>query len=172
MHGTGFGSDWNDTTIAALRSLWAEGLPTAEIGRRLGFSKNAVVGKSHRLNLPARPSPISRDGSRQAPRPPRPRCPSLSELQQASRPEPQPSMLPPRAEPTRSRPATWLRSRPPMTAATRPARPGQHSCCWPIGEPEQPSFRFCNDASVAGKPYCEAHCAVAYRRSRHRDDAA
>ncbi|MBN8899967.1 MAG: GcrA cell cycle regulator, partial [Rhodospirillales bacterium] len=50
--------DWSDETIARLRDLWAEGHSTAEIGRRLGVSKNAVVGKAHRLDLPARPSPV------------------------------------------------------------------------------------------------------------------
>jgi GcrA cell cycle regulator len=54
--------DWTDETIARLRALWADGHSTAEIGRRMGVSKNAVVGKAHRLNLPPRPSPIRRDG--------------------------------------------------------------------------------------------------------------
>ena len=49
--------EWNEDAIAKLRALWAEGLSTAEIGRRMGVSKNAVVGKAHRLNLPSRPSP-------------------------------------------------------------------------------------------------------------------
>src|SRR5271166_4367194 len=63
----GFG--WTDQVVTRLRSLWAEGHSTAEIGRRLGVSKNAVVGKAHRLDLPARPSPIRRDGP--GPSPPR-----------------------------------------------------------------------------------------------------
>ena len=54
--------EWSEETIVRLRSLWSEGHSTAEIGRRLGVSKNAVVGKAHRLDLPARPSPIRRDG--------------------------------------------------------------------------------------------------------------
>src|SRR5215469_18190843 len=54
--------EWAEETILRLRSLWDEGHSTAEIGRRLGVSKNAVVGKAHRLDLPARPSPIRRDG--------------------------------------------------------------------------------------------------------------
>jgi GcrA cell cycle regulator len=53
--------DWNDATKKTLRALWAEGLTTAEIGRRMGIGKNAVVGKAHRLNLPSRKSPIVRD---------------------------------------------------------------------------------------------------------------
>ena len=44
--------------IGVLRALWDEGHSTAEIGWRMGLSKNAVVGKAHRLNLRARPSPI------------------------------------------------------------------------------------------------------------------
>ena len=52
---------WDDETIRLLRDLWTQGHSTAEIGRRLGVSKNAIVGKAHRLDLDARPSPIRRD---------------------------------------------------------------------------------------------------------------
>ena len=55
-------SPWNDTTDAILTQLWAEGHTTAEIGRRMGISKNAVVGKAHRLDLPSRKSPIENTG--------------------------------------------------------------------------------------------------------------
>lgn len=51
---------WNDDTIERLKKLWAEGLTTGEIGKELGVSKNAVVGKAHRLGLKGRPSPIKR----------------------------------------------------------------------------------------------------------------
>jgi len=51
---------WNDEKIGKLRKLWSEGLTTGEIGKRLGVSKNAVVGKAHRLGLKGRPSPIKR----------------------------------------------------------------------------------------------------------------
>jgi len=47
--------EWNDEVIIQLRALWDEGHSTAEIGRRLGVTKNAIVGKAHRLDLPARP---------------------------------------------------------------------------------------------------------------------
>ena len=49
---------WDDKTTARLRALWTEGHSTAEIGRRLHRSKNAVVGKADRLGLTGRPSPI------------------------------------------------------------------------------------------------------------------
>ena len=60
--------EWAEETILRLRQLWDEGHSTVEIGRRMGISKNAVVGKVHRLDLPGRPSPIRRDGSGGAPR--------------------------------------------------------------------------------------------------------
>ena len=65
--------DWTDEVIVKLRQLWAEGLSTAEIGRRLNISKNAVVGKAHRLNLSPRPSPIRRLGADTPARTPAPR---------------------------------------------------------------------------------------------------
>lgn len=52
--------EWTEETIARLRELWQQGLSTAEIGRQLSVTKNAVVGKAHRLGLQARPSPIRR----------------------------------------------------------------------------------------------------------------
>ena len=44
--------DWTDDMNERLRDLWEEGHITAEIGRRLGVSKNAVVGRARRLELP------------------------------------------------------------------------------------------------------------------------
>ena len=67
MRNTNSEFEWTDDTIRELRQLWSEGHSTAEIGRRMGVTKNAVVGKAHRLDLPARPSPIRTGGS---PRPP------------------------------------------------------------------------------------------------------
>ncbi|GBQ86243.1 hypothetical protein AA13595_1849 [Gluconacetobacter johannae DSM 13595] len=52
--------EWTEETITRLRELWQQGLSTAEIGRQLEVTKNAVVGKAHRLGLQARPSPIRR----------------------------------------------------------------------------------------------------------------
>lgn len=51
---------WTDERVEELKRLWGEGLTTGEIGKALGVSKNAVVGKAHRLGLKGRPSPIKR----------------------------------------------------------------------------------------------------------------
>jgi hypothetical protein len=84
---------WDAAQKQRLTELWAQddgALSTGEIGRRMGFSKNAIVGKAHRLGLPSRPSPIIRAG---APRPPRPRRappadPTLPPLPSAAAPAP------------------------------------------------------------------------------------
>lgn len=65
---------WTAERVATVTRLWNEGLTTAEIGRLVGMSKNAVVGKAHRLQLPARPSPIGQGKSiRSVPAPSRPK---------------------------------------------------------------------------------------------------
>ena len=59
-------STWTPERIEEVTRLWGEGLTTAEIGKIVGVSKNAVVGKAHRLGLPSRPSPIRRSRSNSA----------------------------------------------------------------------------------------------------------
>lgn len=154
--------EWNEETIGRIRALWAEGLSTAEIGRRMGITKNAVVGKAHRLNLPARPSPIRRVPGEKMPRRAvvkRVVGPTLPVLDSVAR---QPVPTPPRQP-------VVLRPVPPQPRPT-----GRVSaCCWPLGEPGTPEFRFCGDPTVPAKPYCDEHAALAYVKVRDkREDAA
>lgn len=51
---------WTDQMVEDLRTMWKQGLTTAEIGKKLGVSKNSIVGKVHRLGLSGRPSPIKK----------------------------------------------------------------------------------------------------------------
>ncbi len=179
--------DWTEEAIATLRVLWAEGLSTAEIGRRMGISKNAVVGKAHRLNLPARPSPIRRAPGQA----PAPRAPRMTPRPAMPRPMP---MLPghrplgqgvaaqggyghaPLVQPNApaQQPAAALQAVRRPQAAPQSQRFGTSTCCWPIGEPGKPGFRFCTTAAIAGKPYCEEHAALAYVKATpdRREDAA
>jgi GcrA cell cycle regulator len=161
--------DWTAEAIERLRALWAEGHSTAEIGRRMGISKNAVVGKAHRLNLSARPSPIRREA---------PGAP----LRQAAAKPLRPAGLAPRTTLPQSAPEPMVAS----VAAAPSVQPRQQvivrsfprvastkACCWPIGEPGQPGFRFCVSAAITGKPYCPEHASVAYVKARdRREDAA
>ena len=49
---------WTPAAITQLTELWNSGLPTGEIGRRMGCTKNCVIGKAHRLQLPPLESPL------------------------------------------------------------------------------------------------------------------
>ena len=154
---------WTQERIEELTRLWEAGQSASQIGRVLGMSKNAVIGKAHRLKLPARPSPIRTGGA--APRP-------------ATRAMPRPVL---RQRPAGSGPA---RPRLETVAAVAPAPPrvapravrrrsDGRGCLWPIGHPGDADFHFCGDEAVPGKPYCNVHCAKAYIvKSRHGSEAA
>ena len=126
---------WTPDTIDLLRQWWTDGISTMQIGKRLGISKNAVTGKVHRLNLPCRPSPI-RHGVERKRR--RVRRASAITLATVSPPQPITKAPQPKIDKYRGR------------------------CCFPIGEPGKPSFRFCDDPALDGRPYCLEHCKVAY----------
>lgn len=159
--------EWNEEQIARLRLLWDEGMSTSEIGRRLGISKNAVVGKAHRLSLPSRPSPIRRDGPSR-PRPSGPRRVTGPTLPPLSAPSATELVRTIDAGP--ALPAVPLPSLVRTAAAPRQGR--SHACCWPLGEPGTRSFRFCDADTMPGKPYCMEHAQVAYVRVRDRREEA
>ena len=158
--------DWTDDVIGRLKALWAEGVSTAEIGRRIGVSKNAVVGKAHRLLLEPRPSPIRRGAPAAAPKRPavrRTTGPTLPTMAPAATERER--VMPPPPPPV-STPAPVLR------AVHRAPGGRLVACCWPIGEPGTRSFRFCDAESLPGKPYCGAHAALAYVKVRDRREEA
>lgn len=158
--------EWTEDSIMRLRDLWEEGHSTAEIGRRMGVTKNAVVGKAHRLILPPRPSPIRRDltppSKRNASR--RISGPTLPPLGASN-------VVAILQEPSRNRPVNGVV----LPVSIAPARPMLRvsACCWPIGEPGTRSFRFCATDSLHGKPYCREHAQIAYVKVRgHQDNVA
>jgi len=157
-------NDWAEETIARLRALWDEGLSTAEIGRRMGLSKNAIVGKVHRLHLSPRPSPILPKGSGSRPSKHRrirkdgPSLPPLRSVADGTTPLPPPTPIPAPAKPA---------------APVFVRRVSRDPCCWPIGEPGTRGFRYCDDPAKPGKPYCAEHAEAAYvpaRSARDRPD--
>ncbi len=167
--------DWTDDVISRLRALWTEGHSTAEIGRRMGVSKNAVVGKAHRLSLDARPSPIRRGQPGDAPKRPAvkrvvgPTLPAMdaTPMRPVVREPERPIVAPPPV------PAAPVLRAVGLSGNGRSGGGRLVACCWPIGEPGTRSFRFCDEGSLPGKPYCAAHAALAYVKVRdRRDDAA
>ncbi|MDF2096861.1 GcrA family cell cycle regulator [Aquibaculum arenosum] len=146
---------WTPERIEELTQLWNAGHSASAIGKKLGVSKNAVVGKAHRLNLPARPSPIRRDS--------KPAQPARKPAPVLKTPPPMPAA-----------PAKEERRRPPMVRVQQQQEKSTgRRCQWPIGDPATPDFHFCEAPAAGGKPYCAEHCAVAYVvKSRDRSSEA
>lgn len=168
-------AEWSDETIERLRRLWEEGLSSSAIGRQLGYSKNAIIGKARRIGLSGRPSPIKSDS------PTRPRI---------GRPKPigDKPTLPSLAGPVFTAPSAPIQFRAPKPPVTRPieiretvqaalsvALPKfRGECSWPIGDPGTRSFRYCLEPALFACPYCPTHKSMAYVRPRDRreDEAA
>ncbi|MGE0718831.1 MAG: GcrA family cell cycle regulator [Alphaproteobacteria bacterium] len=164
--------DWTDERISELKRLWSEGFSASQIAERLGgITRNAVIGKAHRLHLPSRPSPIQRQmGERRL----RARSPLRQAPIRPAAPAPEAVRAPIIPAAPIVRPAA---AAPPPPKALR-GGPIDYSsaltltdrhCHWPIGHPNEAGFHFCGAPAASGRPYCSAHCQVAYRKT---DDAA
>lgn len=133
---------WTDEQVKELKRLWEEGKSTGEIGKILGVSKNAVVGKAHRLDLESRPSPIKRDEL----------VPESSAKQ--SKPEKVKDKVSAKTSASNSK----AKAKKGMDLVDLTS----HSCRWPIGDPKDEDFHFCGQEAMLGKPYCEKHIAEAF----------
>ena len=133
---------WNESNVARLKELWDQGLPTAQIGKLLGFTKNAVVGKAHRIGLERRPSPIRRSAVK--PDRKKARSPIVPTLKfEASKEVLKEQTFQPAVK----------------NLFTNQTKRG---CEWPDGHPDESDFKFCGKDRFEDKPYCIDHCAVAY----------
>ncbi|MBJ3776854.1 GcrA family cell cycle regulator [Acuticoccus mangrovi] len=151
---------WTDDRIETLRKLWADGLSASQIATALGgVSRNAVIGKIHRLGLSGRvKSPKARTPAKRAPvAPQRPAQPAparvmavgATAVKVVERELPAPVVLP-EAE------IVSLHGGVTLLELT-------HSCCrWPIGDPSDANFRFCGARTAAGEVYCRAHAEQAF----------
>lgn len=136
--------EWTPDRIKVLIAHWEEGLPTSEIGRRLGVTKNSVVGKVHRLGLKKRQSPIRQAAAGTA-------APKKAKVKATK-------MVPKTKE---TAPVVSKVVRPTGEVVRLEELTGS-MCCWPEGEPGTADFFFCGEPSVPDKPYCDVHCARAY----------
>jgi GcrA cell cycle regulator len=157
---------WSASVVADLVRLWGDGVTADEIGRRLGVSKSAILGKVHRLELVPRrvqkPKgvPVNGNAHPWTPFPKRSREPS---------PAPALPAQPVRAAGSDTDPLIERRT-------ARPATPGEYAarglsrrpCQFPSGDPRSGDFHVCGSRAVIGKPYCADHCAAAYLIARPR----
>ncbi len=188
---------WTDERVETLKRMWGEGQSASQIAKELGgVTRNAVIGKVHRLGLSNRVGGKDEDEV---------------EAVVAAKPEPSPRVvepMPPRAERAVERPApplggatvTALPVRKAIIPAGQPLPPQpaaneispealasvrevekrakrltlmeltERTCKWPIGDPATDDFWFCGLPSQPGKPYCEAHVGVAFQPMSARRD--
>lgn len=163
--------EWTEQRIETLRKLWGQGQTASQIAAILGgVTRNAVIGKAHRLGLTGRPSPIKRETSGDAQPKRRTAAAAPARRMQPSQPIPQtrhttqPLNAP--AMPQVSQPAPHAEAtRPaPSKSHARPAHGGSKSCSWPMGDPKQAGFHFCGEPAEPGRPYCNQHCHIAYHK--------
>ncbi|HEV2364090.1 MAG TPA: GcrA family cell cycle regulator [Caulobacteraceae bacterium] len=144
---------WTDERVENLKKLWLDGLSASQIAKALGgVTRNAVIGKVHRLGLSGRatPSQPTRAVFR-TPRPPRP-SPGGHVHHHRPRAERPAVVRPPRPEPYVEQPGT-------ATVLTL----GAHMCKWPIGDPSSEDFTFCGRRAGDEGPYCVEHARLAYQ---------
>jgi GcrA cell cycle regulator len=162
---------WNDERVDLLKKLWAEGLSASQIAGRIGgVSRNAVIGKVHRLGLSGRATTSRMKSHR-----PRARAQGAKRMATsrfASLGKPALRALYHDAEPfTPSVEELVI----PLAERKSIQTLTESSCRWPIGDPQLADFHFCGKNKVPGLPYCEFHARRAFQppqpRRRERDVA-
>jgi GcrA cell cycle regulator len=146
---------WTDERVATLKKLWLDGLSASQIAKQLGgVTRNAVIGKVHRLGLSGRAAPSQPSRTTfKAPRPARPiHTPAPRRVEAHAH------------TPTPPRPIVYDESPGSATVLTL----GAHMCKWPIGDPSADSFTFCGRRNDGDGPYCVQHASVAYQPQQAR----
>jgi GcrA cell cycle regulator len=160
---------WTDDRVDLLKKLWADGLSASQIAARLGgVTRNAVIGKVHRLGLSGRATSSRSSG----PRPRRthvPRANRASSLLFGTRGN---TALKPQyeAEPDLA-PAPLEELVIPLHERATIQTLKEAMCRWPIGDPAEPEFHFCGRKTCGPLPYCEHHARMAYQpvQARRRE---
>ena len=157
---------WTRERVDLLTKLWGEGLSASQIAAELGegVSRNAVLGKAHRLGLAQGESNMA-----SSPHPRNPTRPPASAVEPPLQNDPHP--------------APMMSNQPPVKAAELPRREEvvvprsegvtimelrESVCRWPLGDPTTPAFRFCGARAVEGLPYCPHHAQIAYQPAAER----
>lgn len=126
---------WTDERVALLKKLWGEGKTAAQIAKVLGegVTRNAVIGKAHRLKLSARLSPVQQNTKTT-----KSEAPKIKKVAPVRR--------------------TEFKGLQVKMADLEP-----RMCRWPSGDPQDEDFSFCGCQSAEGLPYCLEHAQLAYQ---------
>ncbi len=132
---------WTDDRVEKLRELWDKGLSASQIAKELaeGVTRNAVIGKAHRMGLASRPSPVKSDPAKRA------AAAAKKKIEKKT--------------PAKSVPSSGKVTILELT---------ESMCKWPIGHPGETNFHFCGKPSQPTFPYCATHCVEAYQVQQPR----
>lgn len=145
---------WTDERVSMLKQLWGEGKTAAEIAKLLGgVTRNAVIGKAHRLKLSGRVSPIQQNT-----RPdtaisrPRSAAPSVMEAR------PMRALQRELEQPVAPRVEEYIPGK-----GVKLVELKERMCRWPIGDPKDEKFCFCGGEAHPDLPYCDYHAKQAFQ---------
>jgi len=159
------GATWTDERVELLKKLWTDGLSASQIAAELGnVTRNAVIGKVHRLGLSGRAKDVKA-------------VPAAPRARKVTRAPSAPAPIAPQAhskvvlapiplQPVREEPEVMADENDvalPMSERVTIMDLRESMCRWPMGDPTKPEFRFCGARSITGLPYCTHHARIAYQ---------
>jgi GcrA cell cycle regulator len=176
--------NWTDERVEQLRKLWSEGLSASQVAAQLGggVSRNAVIGKVHRMKLSNRGrAPAAPVSAKKKPAPvaaaasPEVRTAAHAVVAAAAvmRPMATIGATALKAEFDAS-PALQLAIRPtadnvvPISRRLRLVQLSERTCKWPNGDPLSDDFNFCGNDCAESGPYCRYHARIAFQPASER----
>ncbi len=188
---------WTDERVEVLKKMWGEGQSASQIAKELGgVTRNAVIGKVHRLGLSNRaaraeaapkekPAAAAKPAAAPKPKPaaaPKPAAQPAAAA--AAAPAPKPNLpirkaIVPAGQPLPPQPSANEISPEALAKVSEVEKKSkkislmeltERTCKWPVGDPSTDDFWFCGLPSQTGKPYCEAHVGVAFQPMSSRRD--
>ena len=145
---------WNEEKVEKLKELWGKGSTASQIAEIIGgISRNAVIGKAHRLNLSSKiktrnaSSSQNFDNSLEE---------NSSKQRRGRKSKFQSLIIEKDFEPENPKKLEEL---------------DENSCKWPVGHPEEESFYFCGRSSLKDFSYCKLHLLYAYQPKGKKEEA-
>jgi len=187
---------WSEDRVETLKKMWGEGQSASQIAKELGgVTRNAVIGKVHRLGLSNRNSGGNKSDAKAKAKPAaaktaKSKDASKGTAKPTARPDPAPATVPvpfvsrmkpiiPAGQPLPPQPSANEIDPAALAKVTEVEKKAkritlmeltERTCKWPIGDPATPDFWFCGLPVQSGKPYCEAHVGVAFQPMSARRD--